>query len=1395
MSVVYVSPLKALNNDVQRNLLEPLAELGNRFSAIGADAPEIRVLTRSGDTPQSHRQAMIRKPPEILITTPESLNLILNSPRAREMLRTTKTVVLDEVHALAGNRRGVHLMSAVERITLLAGEFQRISMSATVSPMHRVARFIGGFSQPDVPRSVETVSVPGKKRLALAIDAPLEAEGEPDRDRMWGELIEMLRTIISGNRSTIVFCTNRRDAEKITLLLNEGRETETAFAHHGSLAREVREEVEQRMKAGLLPAIVATTSLELGIDVGSIDEVVFVRCPYSVASTVQMIGRSGHRVGLESRATFLSIHPRDLVDTAVACRSARRGRIEELRPLRAPLDVLCQIVLGMVCLDSWRLDDLYAFLRRIEAYSTLSRAAFDGVVDMLVGRYADSRVRELVPRVLLENDNTTIRGKEGSLRLLYHSGGTIPDRGYYALKVTGSGAKVGELDEEFVWERRQGEVFVFGTQVWRIVSIDSQSVEVAPAGKRPSLIPFWRGEQVSRSPGFSRDIMSFLGEADRLLETAGEPELSSVLERDYAMSPKAAGSLVSYLDRQRAHTGRSLPHDGHVLVEQVMQSARAEMGPSFVIHSLWGLGVNLPLGLSLARFYEQELGIRAEVSSDNNALLFQLSEEGPPPDGRLLGRLARFADPFESLLREGLEETNFFAARFREAAARSLLLPRKGFDRRMPLWMTRERAKRLLRSVRDYSDFPILLETWRTCLQEDFDLDALRELLERISADPGIVDFCRTANPSPFAANLVWQDTNVLMYETDAERQLGASGLSTEALSAVLTAEGSPPSIDPELIAFLEARLKRTAADYAPKSVDELLSHLTERQCIPDDDWQMLLKNLEAELGVPAAKALPETEVSHVRGPSESSVLWCRSSDDALLQAGLQQLAAGDTDGDAAIRLVRAILEFCGPREPSELAAELGVPSESVGELCSALVDSGRLVRGKLRSDRETEQLCDADNYERLLRLQRSERRWNRKPRDLSEWVGFMRAYHQLEEGLSLEDALDRLFAYPAPAETFESELLANRVAGYRSMLLDGLFEEVDLRLYGRGGAKVFIAAPDELTEIIGGAPAKSEESESRLSESIVGSLRSGPVGVDELSSVSGLSARSVEQELWKDFFAGLACLDNPKSLRAAAGMGFRFSRQSGAAGEARRSPGRRGRYRPRPRIPGRWELVRSKPPESRLEQLERARHSARVLLDRYGVVFRELCDGELFRWSDVFPALRLMELGGEVIAGRFFSGLDGLEFARPGLIEEFGAFFGREAAEKQGDLSVLWTVSMTDPCAPGLLPRERLGYAVPARRSGNYMVFRNSQVALTATRSGRDLTVPPGAESYLSEALDCFSRFMARAGKNLLYVESVNGVPTRESALRDVFVSLGFRADYKAYLRDLLDSRFRSRL
>ena len=1079
--VLYISPLKALNNDIQRNLDSPLQELREYFDKAGSPMPTIHTAVRSGDTEPADRRRMQRFPPEILITTPESLNVLLTSIGGRKILSGISTVILDEIHAVFPNKRGAYLMTAIERLALLVGEFQRIALSATVKPMDKVADFIGGFQlkQPDnsceyKKRRVSIIKSDMRKDYRIRVNFPSTDEkklkDQSPSEVWWPLLMEEWRKVIEQNQSTLFFANSRRMVEKVTRLINES-EGEKVFSHHGSLSKEIRGVVEKRFKDGELSAIVATSSLELGIDIGSVDEVLLIQPPFSIASAIQRIGRAGHGVGEVSRGTFFPLHRRGLVEAAVIAGSIESEGIETVAPLEAPLDVLAQVLLSMTVSEARNLEELYAEIRTCFSFHHLTRKEFNLVVQMLAGRYADSRLRELKARLLLDRVNNTAKARDNVPALLYASGGVIPDRGYYNMRVADSKAKIGELDEEFVWERSLGDAFPFGNQIWRIMRITHNDVEVQQVTKTNTLIPFWRADELNRSYHLSEDIGEFLETAENEMDN---PNFLKALQEKHHMSATAAVELVDYLKLQKKETKAALPHRHHILVEHFFDPVNRADCKQTVLHTLWGGPVNRPLAFALSAAWEQKYNYPLDVFVNNDCIMLNLPHAFSVPD--ILSLVP--PDKIRQLLRVKLESTGYFGARFRENAQRALLLPRQSFHQRMPLWLNRLRSKKLLEAVSPYDDFPILLETWRGCMNNEFEIDTLLRLLEEIHTGEIHISEVTTRKPSPFADNIIWRQTNQYMYEDDTPASKLRTNLSDALLKEVMYSSHLRPRFSEELLASFQAKLHRVAEGYAPGTADELLQWVKERLYIPAPEWKELLTAVrrdhnmnpvelvtpiqdrlyfihgqeEEEAAVLALENLPR--VSHALGFAGSearqvaeqlslTAVFDEDSGECLagfLHEWLRYYGpvkkefiigsfCGESGGEAvpppqegpAGHLVSRLLaapnsqdssnDFHRPSFIIHNRAPLAVGDEEISAALAALLEEGRIIIDEFRTDVEPyEEICDTENLEILLRMRRAQARPQFEPLEIDALPLFMASYQGLTtRGDSLEDLQNSL--------------------------------------------------------------------------------------------------------------------------------------------------------------------------------------------------------------------------------------------------------------------------------------------------------------------------------------------------------------------------------------------------
>lgn len=1394
--ILYISPLKALNNDIQRNLQRPLAELREYFAAAGLPFPEIRVDVRSGDSPPDERRRMQRRPGQIFITTPESLNVMLTSPTGRRSLAGFTTVILDEIHAVVPGKRGTWLITAVERLAAICGEFQRIALSATVHPAEIVADFVGGrrmlAGQGEAgyeKRPVRIVRSTTAKRYDLQVAFPAEISGGPsETGRWWPALVQEIRSVIERNRSTLIFANSRRMVEKITRFLNEV-EGDRVYSHHGSLAREIRQAVEQRFKNGELAAIVATSSLELGIDIGSVDETVLIQPPFSVASAMQRIGRAGHGVGQVSKGTFFALHGQALLEAAVMAGALGPQAVEPMQPVQAPLDVLAQVLLSMTTAGARHLDELYDEIRCSWPYRELPREEFDRVVGMLAGKYSGSRVRELQARLLVDGLSGTARARENVPPLLYMSGGVIPDRGYYTLRLAGTKAKIGELDEEFVWERSVGDTFPLGNNIWRIRHIGENDVDVEAVDHHYGLVPFWRAEEMNRPYHFSQRIGDFLAWADKELES---PDFRDRLMERHHLSDAAARALQIHLRRQKEESGAPLPQRGMILAENLPAADGAVECRQIILHTLWGGGVNRPLALALAAAFQERFGRPLEYFVNNDGLLLTVPHE--------LGAAALLElvppERLRPLLRQALPTTAFFGARFRENAQRALLLPRAGFQRRTPLWFNRMRAKKLLAAVSAYDDFPVVQETWRECLQREFELDTLQGLLEEWRGGLLQVREVHTERPTPFAGNLVWKQTNQAMYESDAGG--GAATLDEALLRDVLYAGHLRPRFGADLLERFQDKLQRTAPGYPPASAEELLQWLRERLFIPAAEWNGLVRAMRRDHGEAETAAFLSAldgflvtftgEADGLDGVAALETLprlrrWLPAAR-GVAAAPLPVADDEEEENDSPSQFLAEWLRFYGPLPPACARRALALTAEEWDEALSPLLEDGRVILDEFRETDPEMEICDSANLEILLRLRRRAARpafaplpLEHLPLFLAAWQGVLRGG---EQPADFRQRLEKLFGYPARAGLWESDILPARSPAYRLEWLEENQREYGLLWLGCGEERITFCLESDV-ELFRGA-VEAEAGDGEIDEALERLLAAGGrFELAELAQALHRPSAEVSAALWRLAWLGRVGNDHFRVVRN--GVMNRFRSESavdpsgGAA--ARRRPGF-SRWQATRAMNGRWFLLPQTAEWDALDRQEIVKDRVRQLLLRYGVVFRELLanEGPELRWGAVFPTLRLLELSGEIVGGPFFQGIEGLQFALPAVAEQLPHGLPQQ--------EVFW-LNAADPASLCGLGPEALRSALPHRLPTTHLIYHGERLVLVSQRLGADLSIrvqpdDPALPSYLA----LFDRLLERECQppTRIRVETVNDTPVFQSPYKAIMQESGFEADYRYLTR-----------
>jgi len=979
LTVLYVSPLKALNEDIRRNLLKPLEAIRYRFEQAGLQFPDIKVETRSGDTSQSQRRRFYLHPPSILALTPESLAILLLNPKGRQALSNVKYLILDEIHAVLGNKRGAFLSCQIDRLSLIAGEFQRISLSATIRAPETAAAFVAGIDQNGQGRKISIVAPAAEKKIELTLSFNDREDniGLVDKyGRRYTSIINYILNRISECSTILVFTESRRRAERLCYFINQeaalheaalqkaGVSGAVAFTHHGSLSKELRQSVEKRLAAGNLPCVVATASLELGIDIGSVDEVILAGSPGSVSQALQRIGRSGHGVGMISRGFLFPFHGMDLL-LATALKGAVEDRdIEEIRPIENPLDILAQMILAL-CIEKKRnIDELYKLLKGFYIFRNLNREAYLRTVRMLAGLSTNGdgkiRLRDVKPRIWLDNIAGEIGALDGSLLLLYSSGGVIANRGLYSLRLA-DGTKIGELDEEFVWERRLGDRFHFGGRGWRITAIEAESVQAAPLETSSDFMPFWKADTVFRSPRLTERVLAIL----------------DTYNGDITRAAPETAALASFLDSQRnAQGGLPLSGSNRITIEIIDNPENRGDLYAVVMHSFRGGAINYPLVLALAQELEETLKLRVESFSNDDSLLLLIPRPGVEGNVKQIEHIFRNAVTElnksgggglcrgERLFRNRLEASGVFGASFREAAERSLLLPKAGFGKRTPLWITRQRSRRLFDAARGEEGFPVTAEAWRSCLVDLFDMEGFRELLGAINDNTVALSFFYSSIPSPFSRDMVRQETNTLMYEYDERKDIQGSGatLSDKVIQEALGDASLRPVIKLELANSFSARLRREEPGWAPDDQLSLYEWVKERIAIPLDEWETLRASLPEDL---------KQNFSQIQ--SNDRLVIVKRNDDAI--PSMVHREWEEAWRSEPLPLLGPWLRYEGPTVLPRIAEVFGVSLAEAEDAVNALAEVDEVVCDVRLAGAVSPLICDSRNLEMLLRLSRRKQR------------------------------------------------------------------------------------------------------------------------------------------------------------------------------------------------------------------------------------------------------------------------------------------------------------------------------------------------------------------------------------------------------------------------------------
>jgi ATP-dependent Lhr-like helicase len=1404
--VLYVSPLKALAVDVERNLRAPLTGIRNTAERLEISVNQVRVGVRSGDTSPADRRKLSTAPPDIMITTPESLFLMLTSA-ARESLRGVDTVIIDEVHAVAGTKRGAHLALSLERLdALLPQPAQRIGLSATVRPLDEVARFLGGSAPVDV------VAPPSAKEWDLRVVVPVadmtapgdydEESGDPARSgSLWPHVEESVVDLLEEHRATIVFANSRRLAERLTARFNEiasereGMETVIAKAHHGSVSKEQRAIIEDDLKRGRLPCVVATSSLELGIDMGAVDLVVQIESPPSVASALQRVGRAGHQVGEVSRGVLYPKHRGDLAQTAVAVERMRTGAIESLRVPANPLDVLAQQVVAATSLDAWHVDELYDVVRRCASFAQLPRAAYEATLDLLAGRYPSDEFAELRPRIVWDRVTGQLTGRPGAQRLAVTSGGTIPDRGLFAVYLVGSdgpGRRVGELDEEMVYESRVGDVFALGATSWRIEDITHDRVLVTPAPGVPGRLPFWKGDTLGRPAELGEAVGGLIRELSVL-----SPEKAVARAQEAGLDAWAADNLTTYVADQAAATN-VVPSDRTLLVER----CRDELGDwRLIVHSPYGTPVHAPWALAINARLRERYGVEAAALASDDGIVLRIPDTDAEPPGAEL--IVFEPDEIGDLVTTEVGGSALFASRFRECAARALLLPRRDPGKRSPLWQQRQRSAQLLEVAAKYPSFPIVLEAVREVLQDVYDLPSLVTLLRRIDQREVRVVDVDTSLPSPFARSLLFGYVAQFVYEGDspiAERRAAALQLDQGLLAELLGRTELRELLDPVVLAETEAELQRLTPERLARDAEGVADLLRLLGPLSTDEVALRFVGGDPEAALAslgAARRVVEVRIaSHERWATVEDVGRLRDGLGVPVPPGTPDAFTDPVD-DPLADLIARHARTHGPFTVTDVAERFALGAAVVRHTLARLAGEGRVLEGEFRPAGAGSEWCDAEVLRKLRRRSLARLRAEVEPvepevlgRFLPHWQGITRTRGALRGVDGVLAAVEQLAGCPVPASALESLVLPARVRDYEPALLDELTAAGEVLWAGHGALpgsdgwiSLHLADQAALT-----LPAPSPFEHSELHQSVLDALAPGGAWFFRplSDSIGATDDQALAGVLWDLAWAGRIGNDTLAPLRSLTGSGTSAHRTRSAPPRARsssRRPAMPSRSGP-PSTAGRWALL----PPVDLDPTRRAHALVEGLLDRHGVVIRGAVQAERAPggFAAAYKVLSAFEESGRCRRGYFVDGLGAAQFGSPGAVDRLRTFIDPPAETEAV------TLAATDPANPfgaalpwperATLEEGGSGHR-PGRKAGALVVLVDGALVLYVERGGRTLLTFTDDHLRLQPACRALADAVRRGQLGKLTVERADGeqlLGSGSTPLREALQAAGFVATPK---------------
>ena len=1460
--VLYVSPLKALNNDIHRNLEVPLKGIAQEAEKQGLELPLIRSAVRTGDTTQSERASMIRNPPDILITTPESLYLMLTAEKSRPMFSTVQYVIVDEIHSISSNKRGVHLSVTLERLEELVKQsreqkkksFVRIGLSATQRPLEEISQYLGGFdfkNESYTPRPVTIIDAGYKKNVDLKVICPASDFTELPFDSVWHLIYPELLHLILEHKTTLIFVNSRRVAERLSGKLNEILEGQAdtfnnyavpvydpkkfplkgsasgmrIFAYHGSMSRQVREKLEKDLKSGTLRCLITTSALELGIDIGSVDLVVQIQSPKGIARGLQRIGRSGHLVSAQSKGRIIVTHRDDLVESAVVAHEMIDNKIERTFIPKNCLDVLAQQIVSMVSVEDWQSDELFDLLRQSYNYNTLSEKIFHSVLEMLAGRYMTEAFRELRARIMWDKLHDTLTALPGSSRLAVTNSGTIPDRGYFGVYLEDLKTKVGEVDEEFIYESRTGDTFILGSNVWRMMDIDANKVIVVPAPGQPARMPFWKGESIGRTYELSMKLGEFLehlstnGHPEQVLsersESKGDSSTRSSKKadslaqsehipsiKDFPLDAHSVRNLTAYIAEQRAAT-QIIPTHKTIVVE----GFRDEIGdPRIVVHSIFGKSINGLFGIVLLHTLRQRLDIDIQMLYNDSGILLRCSDvERLPLD--ILSDLS--LHEAERILLEEIPSSPLFGALFRQNAERAMLLPKGLPGKRRPFFLQRLKAADLLQVVKQYADFPIVIETMRECLNDVLDLGHFKEIVQNIEAGGIHVHTVQTEIPSPFASSILFDFAAVYMYERDDPKNAGKQQhalLNRELLSEVVQLEDFRSVVRSDAVVKVEEQLQHTTPTRKARSPEEVMEILlrigemtrdelnarTEDSSFVDD---LITRSIVISIRIGSTKYCILTE----EYPLYASISSC---DEHTLQSIPDEYKnASFPQSESLTFVIGRMLRSHGPLTVQDIIQRYGLTKPECEKILHALPSPDSFVHGKLTDDAAAEQWCYRPNLERIHRASIAIRRKEITPASMGQFTQLLlhwqhrhpAALQENEEGM--QELLEQLEGYTLSPDVWEPEILKTRMKYYDPSFIRSLVSRGTVLSAGTpSGKSQWILRGDGHFYL----PSKELSSTelSKQSLEIYAFLKeNGASFLTDIREGTKYSLASLNRSLAELFWNGLVTndmIDEVVNIKRFRSSDDEFPAERVEIVNPRRNPLKsvamkrvRTAIKQAPGWNGRWSLVHTRSIlGNTVSDEEKIQRQAQQLLLRYGIVAREIAKREenLLPWPLLAMEFQRMEMRGDIRRGYFVEGLSGMQFALPDAVRTLESI---KSTKNTGEMPLI--INACDPANPYGTGVELNNFPRISRIPSNYFIFDSGLPVAWLENFGTRIFIPPEChEKIFVEGVRLFVDHVRKnyPSKNEIVVEYINAQRPTESPLFPPLQSIGFYRDKAQTIR-----------